>query len=89
LWPQCPSDRPERSGLDLVLVESGGDNLTTVFSQPWPTCRSSLGRFSGVSLADVEAAQAELWKAWSPQVVPQRVAGADPHTLTGRSGGRP
>jgi hypothetical protein len=48
-----------------------------------------LGRFSDVSLADVEAAQAELWKAWSPRVVAQRVAGADPHTLTGRSGGRP
>ena len=28
-------------GLELVLVESGGDNLTAVFSRSWPTDSSS------------------------------------------------
>ena len=27
--------------LDLVFVESGGDNLTAIFSPPSPTCRRS------------------------------------------------
>lgn len=49
-------------------------------AQAGPRAVRSLGRFSGGSLADVEAAQAELWKAWSPRVAAQRVAGADPHT---------
>ena len=35
-------DLEERFGpLDLVLVESGGDNLTATFSRGWPTSRSS------------------------------------------------
>jgi len=31
----------EHAPLDLLIIESGGDNLTAIFSQGWWTCRSS------------------------------------------------